>query len=287
MKGSYHLYLDWEKDGLSPAEIGVRTLETLDALASIPPTRPDWRLVDFSNPTPMPDDADFDEDAPDEEDEGATVEQFQADPAKFVEGNVVRDDWRSPAPDEGYRISAYDDRAGRENRPLQVMELRIRAGSNWTNSVTFGIGRYGYQKETDASYLIYRRALERLADIWSSAWGKVYYCVPDRRRLRPATAANLDAVMAEADAAANEPNPHLPWIAYLSAERASGLTAPNLLIADPTPGGGMILSVTRDRFDAANPDHRQRAVILKSVLRHCVDDPVNIHRAPAPRVGPF
>ena len=66
-----------------------------------------------------------------------------------------------------------------------------------------------------------------------------------------------------------------------------GLKAPRALISELTPGGGLILSVTRDRFDLDNPQHVRGAELLRQVMFDRVGEHDPAPTASAPRFGPY
>jgi hypothetical protein len=76
------------------------------------------------------------------------------------------------------------------------------------------------------------------------------------------------------------------WIAYLSAPLAAGLTPPPEIIAEPTPGGGLILSAALERLDPLNPDHARRSEMLRQILEQRVEGPCFSTDTVA-RVGPY
>ena len=59
---------------------------------------------------------------------------------------------------------------------------------------------------------------------------------------------------------------HIPWIAYLSAEDATGVTLPSDILTERTPDGGLLMSATTDRLDPMNPEHARRARILAGLM---------------------
>ena len=64
---------------------------------------------------------------------------------------------------------------------------------------------------------------------------------------------------------------HIPWIAYISAEYAAGITPPGDILTERTPDGGLLMSATTDRLDPMNPEHARRACILAEVMIDCFD----------------
>ena len=59
---------------------------------------------------------------------------------------------------------------------------------------------------------------------------------------------------------------HVPWIAYLSAELAAGVTLAREVLTERTPDGGLLMSATTERLDPTNPEHVRCARILAETL---------------------
>jgi hypothetical protein len=62
---------------------------------------------------------------------------------------------------------------------------------------------------------------------------------------------------------------HVPWIAYLSAERAAGATLAREILTERTPDGGLLMTATEERLDPTNPEHARRARILAESMIAC------------------
>jgi hypothetical protein len=58
----------------------------------------------------------------------------------------------------------------------------------------------------------------------------------------------------------------IPWIAYLSAEHAAGITLPRDILTERTPDGGLLMSATTERLDPDNPEHVRRARMIAEVM---------------------
>jgi hypothetical protein len=62
---------------------------------------------------------------------------------------------------------------------------------------------------------------------------------------------------------------HVPWIVYLSAERAAGVTLAREVLTEHMPDSGLLMSATTERLDPMNPEHVRRARILAETLIAC------------------
>jgi hypothetical protein len=65
---------------------------------------------------------------------------------------------------------------------------------------------------------------------------------------------------------------HVPWITYLSADRAAGVTLGREILTERTPDGGLLMSATTERLDPMNPDHARRARILAETMIACTKE---------------
>ena len=59
---------------------------------------------------------------------------------------------------------------------------------------------------------------------------------------------------------------HIPWIAYLSPELADGLKVTSEILSEHAPDGGLLMSVTTERFDPTNTEHLRCARILAETM---------------------
>ena len=59
---------------------------------------------------------------------------------------------------------------------------------------------------------------------------------------------------------------HMAWMPYLSAPLAKGLVPPPELIAEPTPGGGLLLVAAEERLDPTDPEHLRRSRMLAEIM---------------------
>jgi len=264
----YSLFGRWRPDYTDPATIGARFLDTLDRLGPLGPAMNNWLLLDMSTA------------------EATTVPLARARPrmAEWVLKNVVRDDDDEPDPRDGYQLITWGGEVESEFGAPRSINVKVQAGSQRHNQASFSVG--GLNRPPDralVTYPAYRGALEILASIWPLPWMEAYVFLPDLipRITEPMVTPPIP------------PGTELqfPWMLYLSAPLAAGLIPPADLICDPTPGGGVILSVVRERLDPENPDHLRRARLLQATMDERVGEeqpPNGVGAAsPPPRVGPY
>jgi len=262
----YGLFGRWREDSTDPATIGVRFLDTLDRLSSLGPAMNNWLLLDKATVTAVP------------------VARVRPHMTQQVLNNVSRDDDGEPDPRDGYWLFARGGEVESEFGTSRSINVDVQVGSQWTNQASFEVGDLSRPPDRDlVTYPIYRGALEVLASVWPLPWMQAYVFLPD---LIPRITEPM----------VTPPIPpgtelHFPWMLYLSAPLAAALEPPADLICDLTPGGGVILSVVRDRLDPENPDHLRRSRLLQRIVDEWVgeDKPPNGAGAasPPPRVGPY
>jgi hypothetical protein len=193
--------------------------------------------------------------------------------AQFVGDNVQRNDFDEPAPAEGYSVLAWSAAAPTDRKTPRTARLWITPGGEADSEIIFGFGDRGLEPDPELTrFPVYRKILEVIASTWPCPWACVYAFSSgyQQRRPDPSTPNILYSKF------------HIPWIAYLSAPLAAGLSLPPELMAERTPGGGVILTATTEQLDPENPDHFRRARALSQIL---------IERAGGaelpPRIEPF
>jgi hypothetical protein len=270
-KQIYSLFGRWREDNTTPATIGARFLDTLDQIGPLGPAMNNWLLLDLSTA------------------EATMAPLARARPriAEWVLNNVVRDGDGEPDPSDGYALFARGGEVESEFGSSRSINVDVRAGSQWrSNQASFAVGDLSRPPDRDlVTYPIYRGALEVLASVWPLPWMEAYAYAPNFPPLEPATFPPTVKPLPPRE------NYNFPWILYLSAPLAAGLKPPAALICDPTPGGGVVLSVVRDRLDPENPDHVRRSRLLQAIMDERVGEdepPDGVGAAsPPPRVGPF
>jgi len=232
------LYLtsaNWGADGLEPAGIATRIVETIDRTAHLVPPGQRWFIL------------------PQGGDRYAPITQKLPD---IVRANEIPGDFGEPNPGWGYSNSLFtlDDDQGPPTSAS--LDFHVTAGSNSLNWITFEIGNR--QRRPDfsrISYRTYRDMIGVIAETWPCPW--IFAHNSRNPRLHP-----------PADVAVNgpaEPPFGGAWIAYLSAPLAKGLAPPPELVAQPTAGGGLFLSATQTLLDQSNPDEMRRSRLLEKI----------------------
>ena len=261
MSQAFRIHASWTGDSLEPADIGRGLLETFRRLEPLSPVMRNWYLLGADPPRGVP------------------LEQA-SDMAALIKESVTRGDFDEPQPELGYRVTAFGWEVP-ETWDGRTVQITVDAGSAWSNEVEFEVGD-ALRWEPDLSlitYPIFKGALEAFAAAWPLPWALAYASVED-------DAPPIDA------AARPRPSPfEIAWIAYLSAPLAKGLELPAGLVAESTPGGGLVISAVEDRLDQMNRDHMRRSRALEQLMcaRVGVGDKHPEHHPAAhpPRIGPW
>jgi hypothetical protein len=254
----YFIRSQWRGRVETPAAIGAKLLNTLDALSRIDPIFNNWGLADYPNPS-----------SGDEDTDGLNIGTIPLDAARqriaqIIENYVVRDDAYEPYPDDGYRaIASTSELVG-----PRVAGISVKAGGKYDSRTDFRFGRYMWKPPdlTIVTYPLFKAALLAINASWRAPWA----CAQAFRSGEVAP----DVVATRIDSVARVPlDPtfpdsvfHIPWVAYLSAEHADGIALTPDILTERTPDGGLLMSATTDRLDPMNPEHVRRARIIAEVM---------------------
>ncbi len=220
----------------SPASLGTKFLDTLDALSRIDSEIfANWEIMDFPAAASLP------------------LAAARPCVAAIIENNVARDGLKRPQPYLGYTASAFTDNAVEPRNA----SLRIDAGGGEEGSTMFETGRYKVAPDPAmVTYPLFKAELLAINAIWPPPWACAYafrvnyYEVPlfPGAPLFPFTRF------------------HIPWIVYLAAPLIVGLVLPPDILTERAPGGGLLMSATEERLEPTNPEHLRRARTLAEML---------------------
>lgn len=261
---TYSLRSEWHGRVETPSAIGVKYASMLDALSRVNSIFDNWVLSDFPNPS-----------SGDVVTDCLNVKFVPLDIARsritqLVENNVVLDDARQPNPTEGYTGIA---RAGEFNDP-RTAHMRLEAGGRGDGGTDLEFGRRLEPTDpTIVSYRMYKAALLAINAVWRPRWACAFAFRIDTISV-PRVEVAPGVVGTRIDSAVSVPlDPtfpysvfHIPWIAYLSAEDAIGVTLPRAIFTERTVDGGLLMSATTDRLDPMNPEHARQARILADLM---------------------
>ena len=228
----------------TPAVIGQKFLDTLDALSAIDPLFTDWKVLDYVALEAIP--------------LAAARPRITA----LVESNVVRDSYDQPTPKSGYGAIGVTNNA----KKSRIVAFTANAGAAYPgrNAVHLDIG--DPLAPTDpavVNYPLFRKALLAITAHWQPSWS--YACAFRMDYWKAPIVPGAPVIRY---------NPfHITWIAYLAPKIATGFVVPPPDVrTEHAPGGGLLLSATEEAFDPANPNHLRRAHLLaETMISHTGD----------------
>jgi hypothetical protein len=232
----YSIHSDLPINPETPASIGAKFVDTLDALTRIDPTVfTNWEVTDIPAMTSQP------------------LAAARSRIADTVEGNVSRDDFREPDPDSGYSAVAYTDKITASRR----ISLRIHTGGSYKGDMWLQAGEWNVLPDpTIVTYPIFRKALLAINNMWPPPWACVNAFRMDYDKMPLFPGAPLFPYSRF----------HIPWIGYLSAPLAAGLELPIDLQTERMSDGGLLMITTEERLDPTNREHLRRARIIARTL---------------------
>lgn len=220
----------------SPAQLGSRFVNTLDALTHVDSTVfVNWEVMDYparaSSPLPK------------------ARERIGA----IIEKNVYRNDLGEACPQFGYTAGALvisDDKSRR-------VSLRIKTGGTKKGETSLQTGAWNvFPDAATVTYPVFKTALLAIGANWPPHWACAYAFRVGYHK---------EPLVAGAPLFPYSPF-HITWIAYLPAPLAAGLELPPEICTERTSDGGVLISATKERLDPADPEHLRRARILAEVM---------------------
>jgi hypothetical protein len=219
----------------TPAAVGAKFLQTLDALNRINPIFGDWHVIDCRARS------------------GRPLATARPHIAALIENNVYRDDWDNPNPHNGYAAVA---KTGTSVDP-RSMNISINAGGKRAGDINLRAGEIGIPPDPAiVTYPVFKAALLATNATWSPTWADAYAFEMGywESPLVPGMPVFPYSLF------------HMPWLAYLSAPLAAGVKLPNEILTERTPDGGLLMVAAEERLDPTNPEHLRRARILAEIM---------------------
>jgi hypothetical protein len=223
----------WNMRSESPAEIGEKTLQSLDALSAINPHFRPWFFVDLAG---EPTETVF------------PLERVRSQMTQIVERGVMTDDSGYPTPIGGYSVCAVNTEMG---SPFSV-SLSAHAGDSsgliWRNAML----QTACNQIPDPSIIAYpvlKSVLETLASIWNVDYARAYSSDLMKHWNKPSSFC-LD----------------LSWMTFLSAPLARQITPPSDVPVERSDDGGLLLIAAEETFDVSNPQHMAAARTIRDAL---------------------
>jgi hypothetical protein len=231
---AYRIRFDFPRQPESPAAVAEKFLKTLDSLSRTDAFFTDWEIIDSRGRSSPP------------------LAKVRSEFPAIVARNVVRDD-EGPSPEEGYHASAT---VGKFEDPKSAT-FRVRAGGKLENYGHLEFGSWRVMPDAAiVTYPRYRAALLAINAQWQPTWACAYAFRLDYHESPLSPGAPLFP----------DTRYHIAWVAYLSAQMASGLRLPANIITERTPDGGLLITTTEERLDPTNPEHLRRARIVVETM---------------------
>jgi len=235
-----------------PAALGTRFLNTLDALSRIDPkVFHDWEVVTYPAAASL------------------SLETARPRIAAIIKKAVYRDDLRQPRPDQGYTAGALvinDDKS-------RNISLRINAGGAKKGDSSLEMGEWNvFPDPAIVTYPPSRRRCSAIVANWPLNWACAFAFRSNTARIPETYAGGVQGYRLESlpmvpnDPTFEDSAFHIPWIAYLSAPLATGITLPGEIITEHTPDDGLLMIASTDRLDPENHEHLERARLIVNTM---------------------
>ena len=218
----------------TPAVIGAKLLDTLDALSRIDPLFADWTVPENPTMTSWP------------------LAAARPRIAAIVENNVVRNKRQEPQPESGYSFIVVTKNA----IPSRNVKLFVHGGSPVRDELMLLVGDPMYPTDPAmVKYELFREALLATSVIWRPVWAVV-------------AAVWLDSREPMAPGGSQFPDSHFnfPWMAYLSPASSLRFALPAGIRTERAPDGGLLMTTTEEPFDPRNSEHLRGARILAETM---------------------
>jgi hypothetical protein len=218
----------------TPAVIGAKFLDSLDALSRIDPLFSDWEVLD--RPT------------------WASLPLARTRIATIIENNVARDSDGRPKPESGYSA------IGETNNAIlsRIVTLTIQAGGVMMDEMTLRVRNILYPGDPlIVKYSgLFREAFLATSAIWGPTWATVAAHWMDywKKPIVPGAPLFPHTLF------------HIPWIVYLSPALAMRFPLPPEISTRRMPDGALLLTATEEPFNPTSPEHLRRALILAEAM---------------------
>jgi hypothetical protein len=265
IKFNYSIRSELPVSPQSPASLGAKFVDTLDALSSIDPAIfADWQVMDLREKDSVP------------------LAKARSRIGAIIERNVTRDDFGCPEPYYGYSAVAFTSNSIKSRK----VHLRIKVGGQSRGDAWLQTGDWQVlPNPAIVTYPLFKAALFAINAIWPPIWACAYAFRSNTVRLPETYPGGVQGYRLESlPMVPDHPTFkdsvfHIPWIAYISTPLAAGVMLPPEIITEQTPDGGLLMVATKDRLDPDNPEHLQRArLIVETMLARTGSSTYATHR---------
>jgi hypothetical protein len=235
---SYSIRSELPPKSESPAALGAKFIETLDALSRIDPAIfADWEVMDYPARSSIP------------------LAAARSRIAAIIEKNAHDDDFR-PRPEWGYTAGAFTGSPIESRR----ISLRIPTGGTQQGDTLLKMGDYkSFPDAAIVTYPVFKAALLALNAIWPPRWACAFAFRVDYFEVPLFPGASLFPYS----------DFHIPWLAYVSSPLAAGLKLAPEILTERTADGGLLMIATEERLDPTHPEHLRCARILAETMMAC------------------
>jgi hypothetical protein len=248
----YNIRSDLPPRPEEPATLGTRLLNTVDTLSRIDPNAfRDWEIMTYPAPASLP------------------LETARPHITAIIENAVYRNDLRQPQPQYGYTAGALVINADKSRN----VSLRINAGGTNKGDTSLQTGEWNvFPDRAIVSGPLFKAALLALVANWPPIWACAYAFRLNTVQIPiiyPNGARGFRSEylpMIPSEPTFPETDFHVPWMAYLSAPLAAGVTLSPEIITERTPDGGLVMVATEERLDPENPEHLRQARLLVETM---------------------
>jgi hypothetical protein len=165
--------------------------------------------------------------------------------ADIVESGVYIDDFNNPRPEYGHSVHAVAGARG----PRHV----VFTASTKRQSFDLSFGEHDIASDLSiVTYPLFKAALLAISSAWDARWSCAQASRNDVVKVPIDFGPGVPAF--RIDSAPKVPlDPtfpksifHVPWMAYLSSERAAGVTLAREILTERTPDGGLLMSAATE-----------------------------------------
>ncbi len=251
----YYIRSDLPAGLESPASLGAKFVDTLDALSRIDPTIfANWEIMDYPARASLP------------------LAAARPRIAAMIEKNVYRNDLGEPRPEQGYTAGAL---IINDNKSRGI-SLRIHAGGTKKGETSLKTGAWNVLPDPAiVTYPIFKAALLAINAIWLAPWACAYAFRSDYVKVPISYGPGVQGYRLESlplvpsEPAFPDSVFHIPWLAYLSSQLSAGLDLAPEILTERTPDGGLLMIAAEERLDPTDPEHLRRARILAETMTAC------------------
>jgi hypothetical protein len=247
----YDVRCGWQGRPESPASVGTKFIDTLDALSRIDPVFSNWTVTDFRRKASL------------------ALDEARLHIDAIVGENVIRGDFGEPEPIYGYHVVGQ---AGKFKDP-RSMKFIARAGGKFESVTILEPGTWNISQDLSiVTYPIFKAALLAINAIWLAPWACAYAFRSNTVQVPESYPGGVQGYsleplpMVPSDPTFPDSVFQIPWFVYLSAPLAAGLDVPPEILTERAPDGGILMIVTEERLDPTNPAQLRRARTLAETM---------------------